>query len=566
MDRLITKQTPEGTLTYGYDAAGHLASMSSSNPNGVNVSYDYDTLNRLWHVVDSRLGTTTYSYDTANNVATVKYPNNVETDFVYDELNRTTQLATSQTGYLYTLDNAGNRKKVTELNNRTVNWTYDGIYRLTNETISLDPNNKNGSVGYGLDPVGNRQSETSSLSGVNSGSYTFNQDDELAGEGYDSNGNVTAGGGNTFVYDTENHLVSMGGTVALQYDGDGNRVKKVTAGATTTYLVDDLNPTGYPQVVEELTNGVVTRTYTYGLQRISQEQVISNTWTPSFYGYDGFGTVRQLTSSTGVITDTYDYDAFGNKINSTGSTPNNYLYRGEQLDSDLGLYYLRARYYNPLSGRFVSRDPQDGTPRDPGSQHKYNYAETDPVNMVDPSGNAAIVEFLLLQFRGYTPIPFPHFCDQIEPILGPVAGLLPFCKNPCPDCSVEVKCRGIEYGNLGALGIQHCDARVTDGQGQEHSLTAGPDPPDKPTGPNTILNAWDTGPSGAFTGNTVFKDKNNCPLADCLVGATDRYQNSPRSSKPHYDYYNGPNSNTWLKGTFGSCGINLPIHTWGSVW
>ena len=64
-----------------------------------------------------------------------------------------------------------------------------------------------------------------------------------------------------------------------------------------------------------------------------------------------------------AITDTYDYDAFGNKINSTGTTPKNFLYRGEQYDP-LGLYYLRARYYNPLTGRFMSRDPEDPQPLD----------------------------------------------------------------------------------------------------------------------------------------------------------------------------------------------------------
>ncbi len=66
----------------------------------------------------------------------------------------------------------------------------------------------------------------------------------------------------------------MGSTVALVYDGDGNRIRKTVSGAVTSYLVDDLNPTGYPQVVDELTNGTVSRTYTYGLQRISQEQII----------------------------------------------------------------------------------------------------------------------------------------------------------------------------------------------------------------------------------------------------------------------------------------------------
>jgi RHS repeat-associated protein len=65
-------------------------------------------------------------------------------------------------------------------------------------------------------------------------------------------------------------------------------------------------------------------------------------------------------SLSSAVMDNYNYDAFGNKLNSTGTTPNNYLYRGEQYDSDLGLYYLRARYYNPATGRFLSRDPENG--------------------------------------------------------------------------------------------------------------------------------------------------------------------------------------------------------------
>jgi RHS repeat-associated protein len=101
---------------------------------------------------------------------------------------------------------------------------------------------------------------------------------------------------------------------------------------------------------------------------------------PSFYNYDRLGTVRRLTNSLGAITDTYDYDAFGNKINSTGTTPNNYMYRGEQYDSDLELYYLRARYMNPLTGRFMSRDPEDGYLSEPVTLHKYLYVGGDPVN------------------------------------------------------------------------------------------------------------------------------------------------------------------------------------------
>jgi RHS repeat-associated protein len=163
---------------------------------------------------------------------------------------------------------------------------------------------------------------------------------------------------------------------------------------------DDMNATGYAQVVEELVGGAVARQYTYGLQRISQQQLISNTWTPSFYGYDGSGNVRQLTNAAGTVTDTYEYDAFGNSFTKQGTTPNVYLYRGEQYDSDLGLYYLRARYYNPATGRFLSRDPLDGNALDPKTLHKYLYAGGDPVNAMDPTGRNDLVDLATIVVVG----------------------------------------------------------------------------------------------------------------------------------------------------------------------
>jgi RHS repeat-associated protein len=181
--------------------------------------------------------------------------------------------------------------------------------------------------------------------------------------------------------------------VTLAYDGDGNRVAKSAAGVTTQYLVDDLNPTGYSQVVEEIVAGSVQRSYSYGLQRIDENQLVSGVWAPSFYGYDAFGSVRFLTDPTGAVTDTYDYDGWGNKFHTTGSTPNNYLYRGEQYDPDLTLYYLRARYFNPLTGRFLSRDPEAGKTTDPKTLRKYLYAGGDPINAWDPTGRQDEVEF-----------------------------------------------------------------------------------------------------------------------------------------------------------------------------
>ena len=140
---------------------------------------------------------------------------------------------------------------------------------------------------------------------------------------------------------------------------------KTASGVTTRYLVDDRNLTGYAQVLEELVGGTVQRVYTYGLNRISQSQASGT----SFYGYDGQGSVRFLTNASGAVTDTYDYDAFGNLINQTGSTPNTYLFAGEQYDPALSLYYNRARYLNTAAGRFWSMDTKDGRSETPLSLH-----------------------------------------------------------------------------------------------------------------------------------------------------------------------------------------------------
>ena len=93
-----------------------------------------------------------------------------------------------------------------------------------------------------------------------------------------------------------------------------------------------------------------------------------------------------MTNESGVVTDSYVYDAFGNLIESTGTTANNYRYCGEQFDETTGLYYLRARYMNPSVGRFITMDSYEGSIDDPVSLHKYLYANSNPVMYSDPIG------------------------------------------------------------------------------------------------------------------------------------------------------------------------------------
>ena len=232
---------------------------------------------------------------------------------------------------------------------------------------------------------------TSSLAPVPAGLFNYDANDRFTvGDTYDANGNTITAGGVANVYDFENHLIQKDG-VSLKYDGDGNRIFKTVAGVTTGYLLDDRSPTGYVQVLDEVQGPFISRSYVYGLELIEQDRIANSRQSTSYNVYDGHGSVRALTDLTGAVTDTYDYDGFGNLIHSTGTTPNNYLFAGEQFDPDLNLYYNRARYLNVSTGRFWSMDFLEGDAGAPQSLHKYLYAEGNPIDQFDPSGNQASV-------------------------------------------------------------------------------------------------------------------------------------------------------------------------------
>ena len=156
-------------------------------------------------------------------------------------------------------------------------------------------------------------------------------------------------------------------------------------------------------MAEEIVGGAVTARYTYGGQmtawgRISQ----SRGGATHYYGYDPGINVRQLFDASGAVTDTYAYDAFGNTVTRTGATVNPFQYRGEEFDSALGMYYLRARYYVPRTGRFLTTDPYEGEDEGQlgacdcsnrgdssppiGVHHLFTYAGSEPVGRIDPSG------------------------------------------------------------------------------------------------------------------------------------------------------------------------------------
>ena len=395
-NRLIEEIQPNGSvLSYGYDAAGNRTQLDvSAGGSTTTTSYSFDALNRL-EVVEDNQGQTIYTYDAVGNRTSVSYPSGNVTLYDYDALNRLTRLTTTDAAdqivadYAYTLDATGRRTQVQETHSgRTTAYTYDELYRLTTETIT-DPVNGDYTAEYQFDKVGNRT--YSIINGVHT-AYSVDNNDRLTQQGgvsysYDANGNTlteTEDGQETrYHYDARNKLIEVakpGLTASYGYNADGIRTRKTENGQTTNYVVDSNRD--YAQVLAEVTNGITEMSYTYGDDLVSQTRA----GTPSYYLYDGHGSTRALADAGGSLTDSYDYDAFGVLLASSGDTENDYLYAGEQLDQNLDQYYLRARYYNQQVGRFTQQDTWMGFNHDPMTLHKYLYANADPITYTDPTG------------------------------------------------------------------------------------------------------------------------------------------------------------------------------------
>jgi RHS repeat-associated protein len=189
---------------------------------------------------------------------------------------------------------------------------------------------------------------------------------------YDTNGNQTGRGSDTFAWDYENRLTSAivsGTQTTYTYNGDGLRQTRASGGVTASYIWDVAAKV--PMLLQE-TTGASTTTYVYGLGLISTTDSSGN---QTYYLKDGLGNTVAPCNGSGTVTATYTYDVYGVVRSHTGGTTE-FTFTGEQNDPN-GLEYLRARYYDNAVGRFLSGDPL-------GSG--YGYAGANPANRVDPTG------------------------------------------------------------------------------------------------------------------------------------------------------------------------------------
>jgi RHS repeat-associated protein len=395
LNRLTSLTNPlEQTVGYQYDPAGNRTRITY--PDNSYVTYAYDAANRMNAVTDS-LGTTSYEYNTRGQRSAVFFANGVNTRYFYDDAGRLTDILTRNLAgdtllsVSYVLDAAGNRVQMADDEGIT-NYTYDIVNRLTRATY---PDGSFQQFTY--DAAGNRKSLTD---GAGTTNYAYDESDRLteltppSGSPitftWDDNGNMLSrSDGTEYTWDAANRLTKVekgADVIEFAYDGDGRRTSKIVNGVATTYLWDTVSP--LPVILNQSIGDEFT-SYEYGGDLLA---MIEPSTARSYYHADGLGSTRTLSGSDGLNVKTYRYDAFGNSRGVTALTSNPFQFAGQQLDSETGLHYLRARYYDPITGRFISADPlRYSTPRS-SVKSSFTYGSNNPVTYSDPLGLATTEE------------------------------------------------------------------------------------------------------------------------------------------------------------------------------
>jgi len=399
-----------GTTTYAYNANAALTSVQ--NGNGQTIGYGYDDASRLTSITYPGSKTVSYGYDNAGNMTSVT-----------DWASRTTTLTVTADGLQNTrTDPSG----VTETRSYNANDQLTDISSATSSAILSD-------YGYGYDVAGQLTSSSLtdaihtttvtkawgytslgqlSSTGASTGytttpageltatpagdAFTYNSKQELAAATNTSAGTTTAYSYNdngsrtetaittsgvtatvSYDYDARGNLTSVttgGTTVSYQSDGDGLRQSRTVGTATSQFLWDPNH--AIPVLLDDGTDSYIYATSTTPIAEIDD-----STGAIEYLHADNVGSVRTITSATGTVVGTTDYNPYGVVTSHTGTSTSNFGYATAWTDPGTGLDYLRAREYDPNAAQFLQVDPAVELTRQP-----YGYVSGDPLNSQDPSG------------------------------------------------------------------------------------------------------------------------------------------------------------------------------------
>ena len=428
MGRITGFTSPEGAVSYTYDANGNVLTVSDSHGT---ITRTYDALNRVSSYTDTYGKVIRYEYDAVGNLSKLIYPDNTAVTYAYDanhNLIRVTDWANRVTSYTYDVNNRvigvtkpdgsttatvyDNKQRVTSTVERTAGgavitgfeYTYDDLSRIIEEKVLANSTK----MCYTYDSLSRVTARIVKKLSDNSvvSTETFN---------YDAAGNVTSAPDSCFQYDTNNRLISFNGNT-VSYDLDGNMLSNssltctydsanrlITAGGHTyTYNAEDVRirnlcadeDTTYTyntnaklsMLLMKTTNGVVTK-YVYGKGLIGEE--VSGAF--KTYHFDCRGSTIAITDTSGNITDTFAYDTYGKLLARTGTNTVIFGYNGRDgvVTDNNSLIYMRARYYSPEMKRFINADIVAGKLSNAITLNRFAYANGNPVSFVDPFGLSA---------------------------------------------------------------------------------------------------------------------------------------------------------------------------------
>lgn len=403
--RAVTTFADTTTMTRTYDAANNVTRQLFSD--GTDLTFTYDNLNRLTatneiaftYDAEGRITNSAQAgesfgatYDAGGRLLTVTSPRNggvFTVTYGYDTRDRLTSvgdnLSNATTGFTY--DNAGRLLTMTRSNGLTRAHTYDAAGRLIRiqDGAVLD-------LQYTLNAAGDVSAANLTaplLPPLNAGSQSraFNAACEITtpGYAYDARGRLTAAPGSAFAWDGASRITSVAG-VTLAYNGLGDLITRTAAAATTRFFYNHALRL-HPIVAEKTEGGAFVRHYVWTPGGRLLYSIDAGTTQPVFYHFDRIGSTLALSDHTGTVADTYAYGPYGEPLARTGTSTQPFTYVGAYgVRAEGALFHMRARYYDPASARFLSRDPLWPSLAKPKRLNPYEYAAQSPGEFIDPRG------------------------------------------------------------------------------------------------------------------------------------------------------------------------------------